>query len=230
MTTRKETDYKGVFYREAKRLGKNTGSEKVYYAVFWKDGEWIEEKVGRQFADNMTSAKANRIRGDLIEGRRPLRREIRKRKKEKGTAAESRWTFDKLFREYVKGRPDNKARSVDANRYENYLQPYFGKKEPMELAPLDVERLRIKLLKKLAPQTVKHIINLLTWIANFGVKQNLCEEIPFHIKKPTVDNTTTEDLSPDQLARLLDAIEADSNIDAVNIMKLALFSGMRRGE
>jgi integrase len=47
---------------------------------------------------------------------------------------------------------------------------------------------------------------------------------------PRVDNEKTEDLTPDQLAKLLKAIEKDSNTMAANMMKMALFTGMRRGE
>jgi len=41
---------------------------------------------------------------------------------------------------------------------------------------------------------------------------------------------TTEDLSPKQLERLLAAIEQDAHPQAGNVMKMALFSGMRAGE
>ena len=40
----------------------------------------------------------------------------------------------------------------------------------------------------------------------------------------------TEDLTPDQLAKLLKAIDKDTNIQAANMMRMALFTGMRRGE
>ena len=43
---RHKTNYPGVFYREAKRIG-NKGLEGVYYIVFKKDGKVHEEKVGR---------------------------------------------------------------------------------------------------------------------------------------------------------------------------------------
>ncbi|WP_246287731.1 site-specific integrase [Desulfolutivibrio sulfoxidireducens] len=50
------------------------------------------------------------------------------------------------------------------------------------------------------------------------------------IVMPRADNKTTEDLDPDELARLLQAIEDEPNIQAANFMRLALFTGMRRGE
>jgi integrase len=98
------------------------------------------------------------------------------------------------------------------------------------MIPLDVDRLRMKLSKKLKPQTVKHILNLLDAIINFGTKKGLCEGLSFKIKKPTVHNLKTEDLTSGQLSGLLQAIEEDSNIQARNLMKLVLFTGMRRGE
>ena len=57
-----KTDYPGVFYREVERIG-GTGLEKVFYVVFKQNGKVYEEKVGRQYADDMTPARAARIRG-----------------------------------------------------------------------------------------------------------------------------------------------------------------------
>jgi integrase len=74
------------------------------------------------------------------------------------------------------------------------------------------------------------VLNLLTWIINYGANNGLCEGISFHIKKPTVDNTKTEYLTSEQLKSLLDAISNDSNIEVSDLVKLALFTGMRKGE
>jgi hypothetical protein len=50
---RHKTTYPGMFYREVDRIGGN-GLERVYYIIFKKDGKVFEEKVGRQYADDMT--------------------------------------------------------------------------------------------------------------------------------------------------------------------------------
>ena len=89
---------------------------------------------------------------------------------------------------------------------------------------------RVKLLKKISPQTTKHVLNLFTWIINFATKNNLCEGIKFHVKKPLVSNEKTEDLTSEQMTRLLAAIDQDENIQAANLMRLALYTGMRRKE
>jgi len=229
MSKRIKTNYPGVYYRESQRVGKR-GNEKIYYIVFKKVGKTVEEKVGRQFIDDMTPAKAARIRSERIEGKRLSIREIRLQSAAKKKAKEDKYTIDKLWLEYKLNRNPGKSLNTDQGRYKKYIEPLFGKKEPKDIIKLDVDRVRIKLLKKLSPQTVKHILNLFTWIINYGTKNNLCQGISFHIKKPTVNNEKTEDLTPEQLKRLLQSIEADENIDVGNMMLMALYTGMRRGE
>nr|WP_319396111.1 site-specific integrase [uncultured Desulfobacter sp.] len=229
MSKRFKTKYPGVYYRESKRIG-GVGIEKVYYIVFKKDGKVIEEKVGRQYVDDLTPAKVGKIRAERIEGKRLSRKALREQAEAKKAEKDGKYTIDKLWREYSLNRHPGKGLDVDTNRYQNYIQPIFGDKEPRELVKLDVDRVRINLLKKKSPQTVKHILNLFTWIINYGVKNNLCAGVSFHIQKPTVNNEKTEDLSPEQLSNLLSAIEADPSTAVGNMMKMALYSGMRRGE
>jgi len=232
VSKRMKTKYPGVFYREAKRIG-GKGSEKVekvYYIVFKKNGKVIEEKAGRQFVDNMTEARAAGIRSDRIEGKRLSRKEIRELEEARKKAEAGRWTIDRLWNKYKLTRPQNKAFKTDEGRYKKYLKTTFGNKEPKEIIPLDTERLRLRLQKKLSPQTTKHVLNLLTWIVNYGVNNNLCEGISFKLKKPTVNNIKTEDLNSEQLSDLLKAIEEDTHPHAGTMMKLALFTGLRRGE
>jgi integrase len=223
-----KTKYPGVYYIMGESVSGKP--ERIYYIRYRKYGKLVEEKAGRQFQDDMTPARASQVRTRRVEGNELSNSERRAAEKAKKSAESMRWTIHRLFSEYIKGRPDNKSRSVDKGRYQNYIEPYFGNKEPKDILPLDIDRLRIHLLKKRSPQTVKHILNLLTWIINFGVKRNLCDGISFHIQKPTVNNLKTEDLSAVELKNLLDAIEMDSNIQIKNLMKLALFTGLRRGE
>lgn len=227
--SRYPTDYKGVFYRIGERIG-GTGEEKIFYIVFKKDGKVYEEKVGRQYADDMTPAKASRIRAGRIEGRRKSRKEVREEIKAARQAEADKMTIKRLWDEYKTNKADSKAINTDAGRYEKYLQPSFGNKEPHEIIRLDVDRLRMKLLKTLKPQTVKHVTGLLKRIVHYGAARQLCQNLNFEIEAVKVDNQKTEDLNPEQLRRLLEVIDASTDIEAAAIMKLALFTGMRRGE
>jgi integrase len=229
---RTKTNYPGVFFREAERIG-GSGTEKVYYIVFKKNGKVIEEKVGRQFVDDMTPARANGIRAERIEGKRLSRKEIKDRQESEARAAKeaeaNRWAIDSLWEEYKRQRTI-KGLVQDENRYSKHIKPLLADKEPKDLVPLDVDRLRLAVSKKHKPQTTRNVLALLRRIVNFGLKKQLCAGASFTIELPKADSEKTEDLTPDELTALLNAIDQDTNIQAANLMRMALFTGMRRGE
>jgi integrase len=224
-----KTKYPGVFYREAKRLGR-PGLEKVYYIVFKKDGKVLEEKAGRQYAGNMTPAKAAGIRSDRIEGKRISPKEKREQEKALKEARKKKWNIDRLYTKYKEQNPQLKGWPTYDSQYKKWLKPAFEKKEPKNIIQLDVDRLRLKMLKKRSPQTVKHVLALLRRIIRFGVRKQLCSGLDFEIQMPSVDNAKTEDLTTAQLKKLLKTIEADKHPLAGSMMKMALFTGLRRGE
>ena len=223
-----EIPYTGVFYRIGKRIAGN-GTEKIYYVTYKKNGVKFEEKVGRQYSDQMTPSKASNIRADIIEGRKLTRKEQKKLREKQKKEKANRYTIDSLWDEYAKQRTQNLNLQKDKTRYEKYVKPNFGKKETPDIYPLDIDRVRLKYLKKYAPQTVKHILALLKRLINFGVKKALCPPLSFTIEMPEVDNIKDDSLSEDQLKDLLKVIEADDHPQAGNIMLIALFTGMRRG-
>lgn len=233
MAKRYKTDYPGVYYLVGRRPGTNK-EEKIFYISYYKNEagnrKRVEEKAGRQHTDGMTAAKANYKRGLRIAGKELSNEEKRREQEAKKRAEDNRWTIARLFKEYRKNNPNRKDTKNDENRFENHIKTYFGNKEPQDLLPLDVDRLRIKLLKTKAPATVKNILELLRRVCNFGKKKQLCPGLSFTIEMPKVDNEKTEDLSEDQLASLLKAIEEDDHPQAGPLMLLALYSGMRRGE
>ena len=229
MPKRIKTAYPGVFYREAIRIG-GRGAERVYYIVFKNNGRVIEEKVGRQYVDDMTPARASHLRAERIEGKRLSRKELKARKEARKKAEQDRWTLERLWEGYEKNRFQNKGLRVDEGRYKKYIKPDFENKEPKDILLLDVDRLKRRRLNGLAPQTVKHVLDLFLRVINYGVKRSLCDPLTFRIEKPRVYNQKTEDLSTEQLKSLFEAMEAEENIQAKNLMKMALFTGMRRGE
>jgi integrase len=105
--------------------------------------------------------------------------------------------------------------------------------------PLSLDRFRAKLSKSisaktkkpLSPTTVHHIMALLRQIVNFGVLRNLTKGFPSKVPVPPMPaNMKTEDLTEAQLAALLKALDEETDQDAADIMRLALFTGARRGE
>ena len=224
-----KTDYPGVYYREARRIG-GRGTEKIYYITYKRNRKTVEEKVGRQHADDMTPARAATIRGNVIEGNRETRKEKRDREHREAEEVAAKWTLERLAANYFKQRKEGWSRRTDEGRYRNHLKPVFGRKEPGDIIKLDVDRLRIQLSKKLAPQTVKHVLSLLSWIVNYGAENNFCRPLTFKITKPTVNNEVTEYLDGDQLRRYLEEVEKEPDGITRNALKLVLNTGIRRGE
>lgn len=232
---RKKTPYPGVYV--ATGTDPATGKpEKIYYIRFrlrTPDGSWSEhtETAGRQFRDNMTPAKASHIRAKKMHGEQLPNRERR------AQAAKTKrtWTIAALWQEYRSANPDLKDNGSISSIYDKYIGPQFGDKKPKDIPALDIDRLKRRELKGKSPQTVAHVLELLRRLCNFGTKRGLCPGPGFTIQLPRLSNQKTEDLSPEQLAKLLEII--DGHIECRTpyrtgscMMKLALLTGMRRAE
>jgi integrase len=220
---RKKTKYQGVTYLE--KTSKSTGKlEKVFIIRYYKDGKQIEEKAGRQYQDAMTASKAALIRAARIEGKEASNKARRQ-------AEGGRWTVDRLWNEYKAQRPDLKGIATDENRYKNYIRPRFGGWEPKDIAPLDIDRLRVNVQKTRTATTAARVLELIRRIINFGLRKNLIEPLRLKIELPRVNNLKTETLTDEQLAALLKVIDENPQYEvAGQMMKMALYTGMRRGE
>ncbi|WP_054030607.1 tyrosine-type recombinase/integrase [Desulfatitalea tepidiphila] len=224
-----KTDYPGVYFIMGKAIA--TGKpEKIYYIDYRKDGKRIQEKAGRQYQDDMTPAKANRIRTNKIEGRELPNVEKRAAVEAAKRAEDSRYTIAKLWDAYCESNPDNKALGHDKRKFDLHLRDGIGKKDPAELLPLDVDRVRLSLQKSGKRTQAARVLEILRRTINYGVKRGLIAPLPFKIEVPRLNNQTTEDLNQDQLKALLKALDADEDQAAANVMRIALYTGMRRSE
>ncbi len=260
------TDYVGVYYLEVPKRARRknqqggaqgqSGTEKAYYIVYRRDGRQIEEPVGRSSIDEMTAAKASGLRNDRIRGRLPSNRLRRETERQEKKAVAGRWTIDRLWKAWKEANPYKKGRVNDDNRYRTHLKGPFGDKEPREILPLDVDRLRVRMLKTTAPPpgrkrkkrpeasgpgarveerpyavgTVRSVLSLLTRIANFGLKRQLCEGLRFKIEGPKGVKQKTEDMTETQMTAYIRTCREWPDPQAGNFQLLALYTGMRRGE
>jgi integrase len=215
------TSYPGVYYILSK--ASDGRPERIYYIFYRKGGKQIEEKVGRQYRHAMTPARANQIRTRRIEGD-PTNREQRE------ASRQQQWTISNLWQDYAAHKRPGKSFTTDKCRFRKFLEPALGSKEPQEISPLDVDRLRIAMVKNYRPQTVKHVLSLLQRVVNHGARLALCHGFKFKLPTIKVHNLKTEDLNPEQLAALMSAINEEYDSMAANFMRLALCTGMRRGE
>jgi len=222
-----KTNYPGVVYINGTSI--NGKPERIFYIRYRKAGNLIEEKAGRQYRDAMTPSRAAQIRGDRILGKQLSNAERRKKIEEEKKGKAARWTVKKLWENYKENNPI-KGIITDENRFELHIEPIIGDKEPHDLASFDIDRLRLKVQKNHKPATVKNTLELLRRIISYGVKRHLIPALPFKIQLPRVNNLKTEDLTQEQIKALLKAIDEDIHPVAGPMMKMALFTGMRRGE
>ena len=226
---RQATKYPGVFFIEGS--AKDGRIERIFYIRYRQGVKMVEEKAGRQFEQDMTPARAARLRTERIEGKAPSNNARREAVQAAKDAEANKWTVFRLWEAYKAQKTEFKSLRQDQYRFDKHLSPCFGKKEPHEIAPLDVDRLRIGLTKAGSkPQTVKNILALFKRIVRFGERKGLCPALGFQIELPNVDNFKTEFLTTEELQRLFTALDAETNIQGANILRMCLFTGMRFGE
>lgn len=226
-----KTKYPGVFYREVARIG-TSGVERVYYILFKKEGKLYEEKVGRQYVDDMTPAKAAGIRSERIEGRRLSRKEIRQTEALAKAADLSIPTVARLWEAYCEGKKRTHAFRSTEYSFHKYLIE-FACMTPDQLTTQHVAKLRDRLLGQgKSPQTVKHVLSELKRLIRFGVKNGLCampDAAKLHFEMPYVDNEKTETMTQEQVVAFVKALDEEPDQNAAAFMRLALVTGMRRG-
>ena len=124
--------YAGVYFVEALRAAGH-GTEKIYYIRYRKQGKLIEEKVGGQYRDNMTAAKAASIRGLRIEGKDASNDEKRAAARAARQAEESRYSFNRIWALFAEAKSANRTIKDDRIRYSLHIAPALGKKSIPEL-------------------------------------------------------------------------------------------------
>ena len=215
----------GVYGYDSQGKGKDT----CYYIVYRANDRLIWEKVGWK-SEGLTPQIAAEIRSDRM--RKARHGETVKTSKD---IARERRLRDRTIKEIADAYFDSdrgknlKGRTTDLNRYNNHIKPVLGKRTVSSLVPLDVERVKSSLKGK-APATVANTLELLRRIINFGTRNNLCPKLSFVIQLPERDNERTEYLKPDELKRLNKTLNEWKRQDIARMLKLAMVTGMRRGE
>ena len=181
--------------------------------------------VGTQLRDGMTAYKASLIRSQRIQ-----KTQINQDSNDNAKYLDNKvTTFDSLYFEYFKFKK-SKYIKYDKYRYKKYIQNRFGSKQPESISFEELRDFKNEISNGLKPATIKHVLELLRRLSNFGVKYQMTKGLSFPIEMPALNNQKTETLTEEELRRLLSAIDQDSDQNIAKIMKMALFTGMRKGE
>ena len=218
----------GVYTYQTDKIIKG-GKPDITYFISYRDGKKkVWEKVGRK-SEGITPQVADEIRSDRTlkarHGDAVLTAKQIKRKKAKANRP-----LDKISEEYFKQRGGSQqAAKFDKYRYDKHVKPVVGHRAISSLTPLDMKRIE-KNMQGAAPATIWGALELVRRISNFGKRSKLSEGLSFTIKMPRRDNELTEFLTSDEAARLIKTLDEWKAQDVANMLRVAMFSGLRRGE
>jgi len=215
------TEYSGVYFV------KLANQDQSFFIRYKRNGKSVEEKAGRS-NQGWNAEKAYQLRTERMSGTSAAGNELQSNS---DLLSQQDWTFSKIFSEYLRLRNKLKGRANDIYRFKNYLEKEFANITPSCVTQDDIERFKHNLQnRELKPATIRHVLELLRRLANFAAKNNLCSGLSFKIQMPKVENYKTEELSNAQLQKLMQVLEEESDIQVSNLVRLALYTGMRRGE
>jgi integrase len=195
---------------------------KIHTKLQWEKIGWKTEGYTPQIAAEIRSERIRKIRhGGAAKTSKEIA--IEKNRKDK--------TINEIANAYfISPHGLNiKGRRSDFNRFNKNIKPLLGTRRASSLALLDIDRIKSS-TKKNATATVYNILELLRRLINYGVKNNLCDPLPFLIKLPQKNNEVTEYLKPDEANRLMGILDTWHSQDVARMLKFAMMTGLRRGE
>ncbi|HFC47047.1 MAG TPA: site-specific integrase, partial [Dissulfuribacter thermophilus] len=220
----------GVYYEESKLRPRVNGQpDKHFLYTLKRNGKmvrrytgWLSEGMTAELTSHLRGEELRKIRlGDEVKTTREIRAEKRKTNR----------TLEEIKEAYFLSNKGQsiKGRKTDLNRWDKHLKPLVGTKRVSELSPFDIERIKKAMADK-KPATIANALELLRRIINFGIKHGLCPSLKFTIELPKKDNEVTEYLTEDEARRLVEVLDSWPSQDVARMVKLAMLTGMRRGE
>ena len=218
----------GVFQYESTQRRLDGRPDVCYYISYKVDGVKTTEKVGwkshgytPQIASELRGDRLRKARhGDTVKTQKEIRNERRKQNR----------TLNEIAAIYFQNRGGNElAAKYDRQRYNLYAAPLLGKRPIGSLSPFDMERIK-KSMEGLADATIWGALEIIRRIVNYGFKTGICDPLGFQIAMPKRDNEVVEYLDGEQLRRLNEVLDSWRAQDVARMLKVAMLTGMRRGE
>jgi len=188
----------------------------------WSSEGWNLQRAKTVLAELKAAASVGQGPATLKE-----RREAAQRERE---LEESRPTLQRVweaYRETLQGR----VRTNHDGHVRNHIYPLMQMKI-QDIRTFHIEGLRLQLEEKnISSATVKHCLGLIRQIIFWGAKHGYNEQPPVHLlhfNMPRIDNSVTENLTDEQLASFLAALDEYPDRKLAASMKFALLTGVRR--
>lgn len=225
--------YKGVYKNTLK-----SGDTAYYIAYRDENGKSVKKKVGVNTRQNRFTSKDAydeliRVKHELSTGQ-----ELTLQNRRKKSA-----TLDECFEFFVKQKTADgkKSLNTDVERYNEHIRKTLGSKEVSKIKSKEIDDFKLlkltekqeRIKKPLAPQTVTHLLTLISNIINFAIKK---EHIPLianpvaKVDKPKADNQKAVFFSYQEAGELLGHLKYHPNPNLYQLVTLLLFTGARFSE
>lgn len=241
----KAEGYNGVFLVDS--VSPASGEpDQIIYIRYKLDGKLYEEKVGRtsEKAPKPNHKKfwspflASLVRADRMQRKSATNAERRAAELAAKEAQEGRWTIERIFKEYKDAHPGQASMKAWVSIFNTHILPSaVSGKTPDELVTLDIDRLRRDVSKAkhkrtgkpLSDQTVKHVLSLLKRILRWAADVDHIQS-PVHLKfkMPSVDNESTESMTPEQARAYFQALDSEKDQDGAAYFRFMLLTGIRK--
>lgn len=220
----------GVYFYESDSKRLRGKPDVCYYVTYKVDGRKRWEKIGWK-SEGYTPQVAAELRSERIKSSRhgetvKTAKEIRLGNSKRNIV------IGELAKEYFFEKGDSlKGIKTDLNRWKLHLEPVVGKLPITDISPSVVGKISRDLRSQgKAEATIWNTIELLRRVINFGIKTNRCPLLAFTFEMPTKDNEVIEYLTSEQASDFMKLLSTWPSDDVPRMLKLAMFTGLRRGE
>jgi integrase len=143
------------------------------------------------------------------------------------------FTFEALANRYIEEYAKDHKRSWkdDAQRLRDHLLPVIGKRKLSEISLTQLQKLHSRIRKEKSAATANRVAALVKHVFTKAGEWKLVSNTPTtHLKMFKEPPPRDIALTPEQCRKLIDACDADENIFAAALFKLAMYTGRRVGE
>lgn len=199
----------------------------TYYIHIKVDGKPTRVKAGKKSEGYsppiVADMRASMIREARHGGAVMTPKEVREARRK------SDRTLNEIAAAYFEIRNKAKWGRLDHNRYAKDVAPLLGDRPVSTFTPRDMDNLRHS-MPSLAAASVWGALELVRRLVNYGSRNKLCKPLDFKIAMPRLDNEVVQRLRPEELSRLLEVLDSWPAQDVARMLRLAMVTGMRRGE
>jgi integrase len=214
---------------------KALGKTHVIVLGHWSAG-WTEQEAYNKAEKYKANIKAGQRPQSWKEEQEMQRAEAEAKERRKEEEERKAVTFGKFWDEhYIDHAEANKSLGsvrTEKGYYKNWIKPELGDKKLLSISPLDLERIKKKMLDAgRAPRSVQYCMAIIRQVFKYANIVGLFQgEIPTaKVKNPKFDNKRLRFLSHDEADQLLKAL-AEKSQQLHDMALLSLHCGLRAGE